>query len=257
MRRLPLGLLLLLLLVLPACQQSPGQSAGGSSAQALPPIEVSFSPKGGCTEAVVKELNAAKSTVLVQAYSFTSAPIAKALLMAHKRGVKVQVILDKSQRTEKYSEADFLVNVGIPVQIDAKHAIAHNKIMVIDDQTVITGSFNFTTAAEEHNAENLLVIRSPELAAKYAANWQAHADHSDSYAGRTEGYSQTHREAPASDTPAAAPMSEGYVASKNSAVFHKAGCKGASKISEKNLVRYNTRDEAIQAGKKPCHECNP
>jgi len=131
------------------------------------------------------------ATVLVQAYSFTSSPIAKALLMAHKRGVKVQFILDKSQKTEKYSEADFLVNVGIPVQIDAKHAIAHNKVMVIDGGTVIAESFNFTKAAEEHNAENLLVIRSPELAAKYADNWKVHADHSDPYAGRTEGYSQT------------------------------------------------------------------
>ena len=69
--------------------------------------------------------------------------------------------------------------------------------MVIDGQTVITGSFNFTTAAEEHNAENLLVIRSPELAAKYTANWKVHADHSEPYAGRTEGYSQTHRAAAA------------------------------------------------------------
>ena len=57
-----------------------------------------------------------------------------------------------------------LVNAGIPVLIDAKHAIAHNKVMVIDDQTVITGSFNFTKAAEEHNAENLLVIRDKDLA---------------------------------------------------------------------------------------------
>jgi len=51
--------------------------------------------------------------------------------------------------------------------------------------------------------------------------------------------------------------SEGYLASKNSAVFHKVGFKGACKIAEKNLVRYNSWDEAIQAGKKPCHECNP
>ena len=70
-------------------------------------IAVYFSPHGGCTDAIVKELDAAKESVLVQAYSFTSAPIAKALMEAHKRGVKVQVILDKSQRTEKYSSATF------------------------------------------------------------------------------------------------------------------------------------------------------
>jgi phosphatidylserine/phosphatidylglycerophosphate/cardiolipin synthase-like enzyme len=147
-------------------------------------IQVYFSPKGGCTEAVVSNLNTAKSNVLVQAYSFTSAPIAKALVDAEKRGVKVQIILDKSQRTEKYNEADFFLHEGVPTWIDAKHAIAHNKIMIIDDKTVLTGSFNFTKAAENNNAENLLVIQDPVLAAKYTANWQAHLKHSEPYTGK-------------------------------------------------------------------------
>lgn len=147
-------------------------------------VDVRFSPKGGCTEAVVDALNGAKATVLVQAYSFTSAPIAAALVEAHKRGVKVEVILDKSQKTEKYSSADFVAHAGIPTRIDAKHAIAHNKIMIIDGKTVITGSFNFTKAAEQNNAENLLVIQDPALAAKYDANWRAHEEHSELYAGR-------------------------------------------------------------------------
>ena len=82
------SLLLLVLLCLPGCGQAPAQ--GTADQAGLPPIEVYFSPKGGCTEAVVKELDAAKSTVLVQAYSFTSVPIAKALVDAHKRGVKIR-----------------------------------------------------------------------------------------------------------------------------------------------------------------------
>jgi phosphatidylserine/phosphatidylglycerophosphate/cardiolipin synthase-like enzyme len=147
-------------------------------------IQVYFSPNGGCTEAVVNNLNKATNTVLVQAYSFTSAPIAKALVDAEKRGVKVQVILDKSQRTEKYSSADFVQHAGIPTYIDAKHAIAHNKIMIIDGKTVLTGSFNFTKAAEGNNAENLLVIQDPALASKYTTNWQAHLQHSDVYQGK-------------------------------------------------------------------------
>jgi phosphatidylserine/phosphatidylglycerophosphate/cardiolipin synthase-like enzyme len=161
-------------------------AAGGlhSWAGQEPRIEVFFSPQGGCTEAVVKALDHATNIVLVQAYSFTSAPIAKALVDAHRRGVKIQVILDKSQRTEKYSSADFVAHAGIPTYIDAKHAIAHNKIMVIDGYEVLTGSFNFTRAAEEHNAENLLVIQDAPLAAKYAANWQNHLKHSDPYRGR-------------------------------------------------------------------------
>jgi len=81
-----------------------GLAAGGA---APANIQVYFSPKGGCTEAVVDALSKAKSTVLVQAYSFTSAPIAKALTDAHRRGVKIQVILDKSNQTDKYSAATF------------------------------------------------------------------------------------------------------------------------------------------------------
>ncbi|HTR44450.1 MAG TPA: phospholipase D-like domain-containing protein, partial [Thermodesulfovibrionales bacterium] len=58
-----------------------------------------------------------------------------------------------------YSAADFTFNMGIPTYIDAQHAIAHNKVMIIDKETVITGSFNFTKAAEERNAENLLILK--------------------------------------------------------------------------------------------------
>jgi phosphatidylserine/phosphatidylglycerophosphate/cardiolipin synthase-like enzyme len=144
-------------------------------------VQVFFSPKGGATDAVVNALDQATNTVLVQAYSLTSAPIAKALVDAHRRGVKVQVILDHSQRTEKYSEADFLKNNGIPTLIDAQHAIAHNKVMIIDDAIVLTGSFNFTRAAEEHNAENMLVINDPVLAKQYIENWHAHEQHSETY----------------------------------------------------------------------------
>ena len=148
-------------------------------------IEVHFSPHGGCTDAIIRELNKAQKGVLIQAYSFTSASIAKALLNAHKRGVKVEVILDKSQRTEeKYSSATFFFNNGIPTKIDAQHAIAHNKVMIIDGEVVITGSFNFTKAAEENNAENLLIIHDKKLAERYTKNWQEHEKHSEVYAGR-------------------------------------------------------------------------
>lgn len=148
-----------------------------------PAVEAYFSPHGGCTAAVIRELNSAKDAVLVQAYSFTSAPIAQALVAAHRRGVDVRVILDKSQRTQRYSSATFLAHAGVQVLIDVAHAIAHNKTMVIDRKVVLTGSFNFTRAAEEKNAENLLIIRDGGLAKKYAENWQRHAKHSMPYQG--------------------------------------------------------------------------
>ena len=145
--------------------------------------QVFFSPHGGCLEAVVAALAHARKTVKVQAYSFTSAPIAAALKAAHDRGVEVAVILDKSQRTERFSDMGLLLEAGIPTWVDAAHAIAHNKIIVIDGERLITGSFNFTKGAEERNAENLLIIQDRELAKLYEANWEKHREHSET-AGR-------------------------------------------------------------------------
>jgi hypothetical protein len=73
----------------------------------------------------------------------------RALTNAEKRGVKVVAILDASNRTKNYSAADFLAHEGVETYVDSMHAIAHNKIMSIDGTTVLTGSFNFTKAAEE------------------------------------------------------------------------------------------------------------
>ena len=94
-----------------------------------------------------------------------------------------------------------------------------------------------TKAAETSNAENLLVIRSPELAAKYAANWQAHLEHSEKYEEKEKGYSETRRAAtePPSKSDSAVPVVGGFVASARSRVLHKATCKSAAKISEKEL----------------------
>jgi phosphatidylserine/phosphatidylglycerophosphate/cardiolipin synthase-like enzyme len=152
----------------------------------FPSWSVYFSPKVSCTDAIIKELDKAKTSVLVQAYSFTSAPISEALLNAHKRGVKIEVILDKSRTREKKSRADFLAYAGIPIKIDAAHKIAHNKVIIVDRETVISGSFNFTGAAEDRNAENLLVIQDKTLAAKYIENWQDHAGHSEQFIGKAE-----------------------------------------------------------------------
>jgi phosphatidylserine/phosphatidylglycerophosphate/cardiolipin synthase-like enzyme len=143
------------------------------------PVQVFFSPNGGCKNAIINTIGKAKSEILVQAYIFTSEPIAKALLEAHKRGVKVFVILDKSQKKNGYSPVTFFANQGIPAYIDSTHAIAHDKLMIIDRETIITGSFNFTKSAENQNAENLLIIKSSELAGLYRENWMKHKAHSE------------------------------------------------------------------------------
>jgi phosphatidylserine/phosphatidylglycerophosphate/cardiolipin synthase-like enzyme len=157
------------------------QAVSAEATRPFPSMEVYFSPNGGCTDAVVKNLNAAKISVLVQAYWFTSPPIAKALAQAHKRGVKVEVILDRSRTELNDTQAAFFIEEGVPTLIDDKHTTAHSKVIIIDGQIVVTGSFNFTEEAEEENAENLLVVCDKALADKYTANWKAHADHSGRY----------------------------------------------------------------------------
>ena len=155
-------------------------------------VEVHFSPKGGikgatgCTDAIVREIKAARFTILVEEYSFTLVPIAKALVTAHKRGVKVEVILDKGRSKSRRTQADFLHNSGISVKIDGAHPKNHNKVMVIDGAVVVSGSFNLSKEAEYRNAENVLVIRGKTTAEKYIADWNRHAEHSEAYQGRKE-----------------------------------------------------------------------
>ena len=148
-------------------------------------LEVAFSPNGGSADLVIKVIHSAKTSIRVLAYSFTSSPIAKALVDAHKRGVDVQVVVDKSQKSEKYTSATFVANAGIPTRIDSKHAIAHNKVIIVDGHTVQQGSFNYTKAAEEKNGENVLVNwNNPKLAEAYLKDWKRHWEHSEAVAAR-------------------------------------------------------------------------
>jgi len=144
-----------------------------------PSVAVFHSPKGGCTDAAVWEIRRARKEVLVQAYSFTSKPIADALIEAKGRGVHIEIILDRSNEQETYTELSHLIDHGLAPHIDAQHAIAHNKIMIIDRRVLITGSFNFTHQAEVENAENMLVIKGhPELLKSYRMNFAEHKAHS-------------------------------------------------------------------------------
>jgi phosphatidylserine/phosphatidylglycerophosphate/cardiolipin synthase-like enzyme len=144
----------------------------------MPAVAAHFSPKGGCQEAVVRELKSARREILVQAYSFTADPLTYALVDAKKRGVHVDVLLDRSNEAERYSDLHIFLEHGLAPLIDAQHAIAHNKVMIIDQKVLITGSYNFTNQAEEDNAENLLVIKGhPELVRLYRQNFLAHKGH--------------------------------------------------------------------------------
>jgi phosphatidylserine/phosphatidylglycerophosphate/cardiolipin synthase-like enzyme len=144
-------------------------------------VRVYFSPRGGAEQAIVEVIDKAAKEILVQAYGFTNKEIIAALRRAAKAGVSVRLVLDRSCLTDHdASQAKAARSIG-PTFIDAEHAIAHNKVMVVDGVRVITGSFNFTNAAEDKNAENVLILDSPELAAIYKSNWKVHQSHSEPY----------------------------------------------------------------------------
>ncbi len=155
------------------------QFATGSPATS---IRVCFTPQQNCTALLIQQIKQAKKSILVQAYSFTNHKIGDALVAAHKQGVNVKVIADKSnfkrgQRTSMY----YLMRHGIPVWDDNKLRIAHNKIMIFDDRIVETGSFNFTYSAQHFNAENMLIINNRKIAKLYEKNWHLRQKQSKRY----------------------------------------------------------------------------
>jgi phosphatidylserine/phosphatidylglycerophosphate/cardiolipin synthase-like enzyme len=146
--------------------------------------QVAFTPGDDPGTLIVQSIAGAKRQVLVQAYSFTHQAIADALVAAKARGVDVQVVADPAQHANIVSSlVGYLAIQGIRVWLDGEHAAAHDKVMIVDagtpDSILITGSFNFTHAAQYRNAENLLILRgNPLLTEAYAANWRRHRLHS-------------------------------------------------------------------------------
>jgi phosphatidylserine/phosphatidylglycerophosphate/cardiolipin synthase-like enzyme len=140
-------------------------------------IEVAFTPGDRIDRLIIGEIDAARSAVTMQAYSFTNRSIARALIRAHQRGVQVRVVADREQaRALPQNVLADLVAGGVEVWLDGNFQAAHNKVIVIDADapraTTITGSYNFTIAAQRSNAENVIVLRdNPAVARAYRDNW--------------------------------------------------------------------------------------
>ncbi|MFN3884403.1 MAG: phospholipase D family protein [Rhodocyclaceae bacterium] len=143
-------------------------------------IEVLFAPWDDAEGAVLRAIDAAQRSVHVQMFLLSSRNIARALLSAHARGIRVEVLADREMVVNgENSQVPKLAAAGIPVRLETRYAAAHNKILLIDVEgphpVVITGSYNFTWSAQARNAENLLILHdNPALAQAYYANWRRH-----------------------------------------------------------------------------------
>ena len=143
-------------------------------------VQVAFTPWDNAEGLIVDVIRRARHQILVQAFSFTSRTLANALMAAKRRGVDVQIMADREQTfSGEASRIPDLVQAGIPVVLEVRYQSAHNKVMVMDagsaDAAVVTGSYNWTYAAQYKNAENVLILRhNPDLANAYAGNWKRH-----------------------------------------------------------------------------------
>jgi phosphatidylserine/phosphatidylglycerophosphate/cardiolipin synthase-like enzyme len=143
-------------------------------------VQLAFSPWDDAEAMIVEAIRDAKQQILVQAFSFTSRTLARALIAARTRGVDVRVLADREQTfSGEASRIPELAQSGIPVALDVRYQSAHNKVMVIDagtdDAAVVTGSYNWTYAAQYKNAENVLILRgNAGIVNAYAANWRRH-----------------------------------------------------------------------------------
>jgi phosphatidylserine/phosphatidylglycerophosphate/cardiolipin synthase-like enzyme len=142
-------------------------------------LAIYFTPPAGGAPGLIKQIDGAKKSIKVMAYGFTATNLAEALVRAKRRGVDVGLIQDEKSAQNNRETLPILLAAGIEVRSDGKHAIQHNKVMLIDDDIVITGSYNFTKSAESRNAENIMIVRSSYAAKRYADNWKSHWDHSE------------------------------------------------------------------------------
>jgi phosphatidylserine/phosphatidylglycerophosphate/cardiolipin synthase-like enzyme len=149
-----------------------------------PALQTCFTPQENCVRLIAAEIDAAQSEILVQADSLSSKPLVKALGRAQRRGVKVRVILDKADERNRDRAGPWLLAERLLPQVDTGVASAHSKVMIIDRDAVITGSFDFTDVAQKKNAENVLLIKGhPDVADAYASNWQRRLKASRPYYG--------------------------------------------------------------------------
>ena len=146
-------------------------------------VQYAFTGNDHADEMIIAVIDSSRHQVLVQAYSLTHRRITDALIRARNRGIEVAVMVDQEQAQANPAMVRELARAAVPLLFDSQHAAAHNKIIVIDaghgDCAVVTGSFNFTYAAQHRNAENALVLRgNPPLCEAYFNNWRRHQLHS-------------------------------------------------------------------------------
>lgn len=132
---------------------------------------VYFGPNGGCEEQLINWIAKANESIHVMIFSFSLQPLADALVAADSRGVDVKVVFELLA-LDQYTVYPRLKSEGLNVRVDTNVWYMHNKVMIIDEETVITGSYDWTPASESYNNENLITIHDATIAQAYEQQFQ-------------------------------------------------------------------------------------
>ncbi len=136
-------------------------------------VEAYFSPQDGTLEHLLSAVNDAQESIDFLAYSFTLDDLAQAMIERAVAGVKVRGVFDEDQyHSNAGTEYDRLKSAGLDVRLDGNPRLMHHKVIIIDGNLVVTGSYNFSNNAEQHNDENTLIIHNPDLAGQYLAEFE-------------------------------------------------------------------------------------
>lgn len=135
-------------------------------------INAYFAPEDNIEKIINSRLKKAKKSIRFMAFSFTSDTIGETMISKFRKGVTVEGVFEKRGTGSQHSEYTKMMIEGIPVVKDRNRRIMHHKVIIIDDTLVITGSFNFSENANRKNDENILIIESAEIAAKYTEEFR-------------------------------------------------------------------------------------
>lgn len=218
-----------------------GMGSTGSASQVS--VEVCFSPGGDAEKAVVGEIDRANRAIDVAVYSLTSGEIASALVRARERGVAVRVVLDKNGQAVEASKTGLLSSGDVWVKTYSGDGLMHNRFAVVDGEAVITGSFDWTAAAEEKNQENLLVIRDTGISDIFKEKFEEYWGGSESGSGQSQANG--------------CGVVVGNLSTKK---LHQPGKHGGCRTSvgnmaPKNVVRFGSVEEGVAAGYELCKYC--
>lgn len=153
---------------------APSLTIDFARAQTVTVVSVCFSPNGNCGATVAYWISRANSTIHIEIYDFTLNQISDALVNASRANprLSIEIVWDDSMAHGKGSEYNVLLGAGISIHLDKRSGVMHDKVAIIDDHIVLTGSFNWSNEANQVNRENLIVIDSTAIAALYEADFQ-------------------------------------------------------------------------------------